>query len=83
MPGGELVAQYYTIWMRENDWVLTRINTQHLRVRPSRAALMLALVNITSFSVRLASPGIPLKAVRYASKASAFISICFLFLTLD
>lgn len=63
VPGGDLVAQYNTIWMREDDWVLTRINTQHLRVRPSRAALMLALVNITSFSVRLALPGIPLKAI--------------------
>ncbi|VDM31174.1 unnamed protein product [Hydatigera taeniaeformis] len=63
VPGGELVAQYYTVWMRENDWVLTRINNQRLRVRPSRAALMLALVNISSFSVRLASPGIPLKAI--------------------
>ena len=60
-----MAAQYNTIWMREHDWVLTRIRTQHLRVRPSRAALMLALTNITTFSVRLASPGIPLKAIRW------------------
>ena len=64
VPGGDLAAQYNTIWMRETDWVFTRIRTQHLRVRPSRAALMLALTNITTFSVRRAMPGIPIKAIR-------------------
>ncbi|VUZ56348.1 unnamed protein product [Hymenolepis diminuta] len=63
IPGGDLAAQYNTIWMREADWVLTRIRSQHLRVRPSRAALVLGLTNITTFSVRLATPGIPLKAI--------------------
>nr|VZI19522.1 unnamed protein product [Spirometra erinaceieuropaei] len=53
---GDLGAEYYPIWMKESDWVLTRISTQHLRVRPTRAALMLALTNVTSFSVRLFMP---------------------------
>ncbi|BHF81500.1 hypothetical protein SprV_0802463000 [Sparganum proliferum] len=53
---GDLGAEYYPIWMKESDWVLTRISTQHLRVRPTRAALMLALTNVTSVSVRLFMP---------------------------
>uniref|UniRef100_A0A5K3FHX5 Laminin subunit alpha-1 n=1 Tax=Mesocestoides corti TaxID=53468 RepID=A0A5K3FHX5_MESCO len=63
VPGGDLGAEYNTIWMKESEWVLTRIHSQTLRVRPSRSELMLALTNITSFSVRLAMPGTPLKAI--------------------
>ncbi|VDN14384.1 unnamed protein product [Dibothriocephalus latus] len=56
VSSGDLGAEYYPIWMKESDWVLTRISTQQLRVRPTRAALMMALKNVTSFSVRLFMP---------------------------
>ncbi|CAH8598195.1 unnamed protein product [Heterobilharzia americana] len=44
------------IWLREQDWVVTRVAGVDTRVRPIRSELMLALVNITSFSVRLFMP---------------------------
>ncbi|KER20855.1 hypothetical protein T265_10681 [Opisthorchis viverrini] len=47
---------YRQIWLRESDWVLTRVVDVDTRVRPSRNELMLALMNVTSFSVRLFMP---------------------------
>ncbi|KAA3676394.1 uncharacterized protein DEA37_0012989, partial [Paragonimus westermani] len=53
---GTLVDGYRQIWLREADWVLTRVVGVDTRVRPSRRELMLALLNVTSFSVRLFMP---------------------------
>ncbi|CAH8616947.1 unnamed protein product [Schistosoma rodhaini] len=47
---------YRQIWLREQDWVLTRVSGIDTRVRPTRNELMLALLNVTSFSVRLFMP---------------------------
>ncbi|KAH8857570.1 Laminin subunit alpha-1 [Schistosoma japonicum] len=47
---------YRQIWLREQDWVLTRVAGIDTRVRPTRNELMLALLNVTSFSVRLFMP---------------------------
>ncbi|CAL8083648.1 unnamed protein product [Calicophoron daubneyi] len=51
-----LASGYRYIWLREADWVLTRVAGRDTRVRPTRNELMLALLNVTSFSVRLFMP---------------------------
>ncbi|CAH8640896.1 unnamed protein product [Dicrocoelium dendriticum] len=53
---GLLTDGYRQIWLRESDWVLIRVAGVDTRVRPTRNELMLALLNVTSFSVRLFMP---------------------------
>ncbi|TPP60641.1 putative laminin [Fasciola gigantica] len=61
-----IVDGFRHIWLRESDWVLTKVVDHDTRVRPSRNELMLALLNVTSFSVRLFMPEANPKMVSYA-----------------
>ncbi|VDP99180.1 unnamed protein product [Trichobilharzia regenti] len=60
-----IIDGFRQIWLREQDWVLTRVAGVDTRVRPKRRELMLALLNVTSFSVRLFMPEARPKLVRY------------------